>query len=436
MMPRLRLLALCALAGSPFLVTPLEPAATSLGLALTMSLATVALIDLLITPRLREIEAFREAKEVLSVGARNPVVVTLRNRSRRSVTVTVHDEPPQPARWMDLPFNVALPPQKLLAVTYFVEPHHRGSNQFGTLFLQMTSRFGLWKLHDERLLPQQVKIYPDIQSVRQIELLARQNRLAEAGVRLSRLRGRGSDFDRLREYRREDEYRSIDWKATSRHQDLITREYVVERNQNLLLVLDSGRSMCNEFAGVTHFDRALNAAMLLTYVALRQGDTVGLIAGDRKVQRWVKPLRGRGGVERLVAQIYDLEPSYNATDYDMLASELRRRYRKRSLVVWLTHAIDELHLQTITESVRRLKSPHLVLLAFLRNVPLQERMNSIPESELDAFQIAAAAEMVDAQRSQLVTVAKSGLLTVDCLPEELSSRLISRYLDVKARHLL
>lgn len=436
MMPRLRLLALCTLAGSPFLVTPVEPAATSLGLALTMVLASVALIDLLITPRLSAIEAFREAKEVLSVGARNPVVVTLRNRSRRSVTVIVHDEPPRPGRWMDLPFQVTLPPQQLHAVTYFVEPHHRGANHFGTVFLQMTSRLGLWQLHDERPLPQPVKIYPDIQSVRQIELLARQNRLAEAGVRLSRLRGRGSDFDRLREYRREDEFRSIDWKATSRHQDLITREYVVERNQNLLLVLDSGRSMCNEFAGVTHFDRALNAAMLLTYVALRQGDTVGLIAGDRKVQRWVKPLRGRGGVERLVAQIYDLEPAYQATDYDMLASELRRRYRKRSLVVWLTHAIDELHLQTITESVRRLKSPHLVLLAFLRNVPLHERMNALPQSELDAFQIAAAAEMVDAQRSQLTAVAKSGLLTVDCLPEELSSRLISRYLDVKARHLL
>ncbi|OYW17923.1 MAG: hypothetical protein B7Z55_11585, partial [Planctomycetales bacterium 12-60-4] len=360
-MPRLRLLILCALAGTPFLATPFEPAATSLGLALTMGLATVALLDLLLTPPLGVVEAYREAKEVLSVGARNPVVVTLRNRGNRLLTVTVHDEPPQPGRWMDLPFTVELPPQKTMSVTYFVEPHHRGANHFGTLFLQMATRFGLWKLHDERRLSQVVKIYPDIQSVRQIELLARQNRLAEAGVRLSRLRGRGSDFDRLREYRREDEYRSIDWKATARHQDLITREYVVERNQNLLLVLDSGRSMCNEFGGVTHFDRALNAAMLLTYVALRQGDTVGLIAGDRRIKRWVKPIRGRGGVERLVAQTYDLEPTYDATDYDLLASELRRRYRKRSLVIWLTHAIDELHLQAITDSVRRLKSPHLVL---------------------------------------------------------------------------
>jgi uncharacterized protein (DUF58 family) len=331
---------------------------------------------------------------------------------------------------------VPLAPLRLTSVSYGVEPHHRGQNEFGTLFLRTVSRFGLWTLHDERPLPQRVKIYPDIQSVRQVELLARQNRLAVAGVRLSRLRGRGSEFERLREYRREDEFRSIDWKATARYQELISREYVVERNQNLLLVLDSGRSMCNEHEGVTHFDRALNAAMLLSYVALRQGDTVGLLAGARRVERWVKPVRGRGGVERLIGRVYDLEPTYDATDYDLLVSELRRRHRKRSLVVWLTHALDELHLQAIVESIRRLKSPHLVLVAFLRNVPLEERMNALPTSDLDAFQIAAAAELVAAQRELLRPLQQTGLLVIDCLPEQLSSRLISQYLDVKARHLL
>lgn len=436
MMPRRRLILLTVLAGLPFCVSPWFPVAANLGLALTFLLTATALLDLIVTPRLSDMEVYREARAVLSVGARNPIVVMLRNRSRSTVSLTVHDEPPQPSRWDDLPLRVQLPPQQRVAATYFLEPHQRGQSQFGTLFLRMVSRWGFWTLQAERSQPQSVKIYPDIQSVRQIELLARQNRLAEAGVRLSRLRGRGSDFDRLREYRREDEYRSIDWKATARHQDLVSREYVVERNQNLLLILDSGRSMCNEFAGVTHFDRAMNAAMLLAYVALRQGDTVGLLAGDRHIQRWITPVRGRGGVERLIGQIYDLQPAYVATDYDLLVNQLRYRYRKRSLVVLLTHAIDELHLRSITEAMRRLRTPHLVLTALLQNVPLHDRMNQVPESDLEAFQVATAAEMVAAQHEQLRMVQSSGLLAVDCLPEQLSSRLISRYLDIKARHLL
>lgn len=436
MMPRLRLLIFAALAGLPFVVTPFVPEATAVGLSLTMSLAAVALLDLVITSRLNEIDVVRDVRQVLSVGARNPVTITLRNRGKHPAVLTIHDEAPQPHRTFELPLQVRVPPQQRVSATYFVEPHHRGTNAFGTIFLRKTSRLRLWTLQTERFLPQPVRVYPDIQTIRQVELLARQNRLAEAGVRLSRLRGRGSDFDRLREYRREDEFRHIDWKATARHHDLISREYVVERNQNLLIVLDSGRSMCNSTEGVTHFDRALNAAMLLTYVALRQGDTVGLLAGDRVVRRWVQPIRGRGGVERLVGQIYDLEPSYDATDYDLLAGELRKRYRKRSLVIWLTHAIDELHLQTIATSVRRLRAPHLVLVAYLRNVPLHARAAEIPVSDIDAFQIAAAAEMVESQREQLATLPRMGLLTVDCLPEELSSRLISQYLDIKARHLL
>ncbi|MBI1345104.1 DUF58 domain-containing protein [bacterium] len=436
MMPRWRLIVWTLAAGLPFCVSPWFPAAASLGLALTFSVAATALIDLLLTPRLRDVEVFRDARAVLSVGARNPIVVLLRNRTSSPIVVTVHDEPPQPSRWEDLPFTVELPPQQRVAATYFLEPHQRGADQFGTLFLRLRSRWGFWTLQADRPQPQPVKIYPDIQSVRQVELLARQNRLAEAGVRLSRLRGRGSDFDRLREYRREDEYRNIDWKATARHQDLISREYVVERNQNLLLVLDTGRSMCNEFAGVTHFDRAMNAAMLLAYVALRQGDTVGLIAGDQTIRRWITPVRGRGGVERMIGQIYDLQPAYVATDYDLLVNQLRYRYRKRSLVVLLTHGIDELHLRSITDAMRRLRTPHLVLTALLQNVPLHDRMNTVPETDLEAFQVATAAEMVTAQHEQLLAVQKSGLLAIDCLPDQLSSRLISRYLDIKARHLL
>tara|TARA_R110002049_G_scaffold100571_1_gene244784 strand:- start:146 stop:1048 length:903 start_codon:yes stop_codon:yes gene_type:complete len=300
----------------------------------------------------------------------------------------------------------------------------------------MKSRFGLWTIYDERDIRQEIKIYPDIQSVRGVELLARRNRLAEAGIKLSRLRGRGTDFDRLREYRRGDEFRSIDWKATSRHQELISREYVVEKNQNIIFLLDCGRSMCNADEGVTHFDRALNAAILLSYVALRQGDTVSLMACSNKVECWVPPIRGASSIQKLIRQVYDLTPIYEASDYQLMSEQLQLRYRKRSLVVVLTHALDEVHLEYLGNALRMMRWPHLVLSAFLRNVPLENRMNSIPETDREAFQIAAAAEIVSSQATQIAALQKSGLLVLDTLPENLSVNLISRYLDIKARQLL
>lgn len=436
MMPRLSLLFLFAFAMVPFALATVWPVAAQAGILICLGVLLLALVDLTITPSLLALEIHREVKEVLSVGTPNSVKIWFTNRGSVPLKVFVHDEPPTPCSYTDLPFEIELIPNKHQYSIYHVEPHHRGNNRFRRIFLQMKSRLKLWTIYDERDIHQNVRIYPDIKSVHGVELLARRNRLAAAGVKLSRLRGRGTDFDRLREYRRGDEFRSIDWKATSRHQELISREYVVEKNQNIIFLIDCGRSMCNADEGVTHFDRALNAAILLSYVALRQGDTISLLACSNKVERWVPPIRGAGSIQKLIRQVYDLEPIYEASDYELMSEQLQQRYRKRSLVVVLTHALDEVHMSHLGNVIRRMRWPHLVLAALLRNVPLQQRMYSTPETDREAFQIAAAAEIVSTQTSQIAALQKSGLLILDTLPENLSVTLISRYLDIKARQLL
>ncbi len=408
----------------------------NLGVLLNFLIFGLALVDLIVSPSLRRIDIEREMSDVMSVGARNAIRIWLTNRNRQAVTVDFQDEPPRPCATDGLPFIVTLAPLKARYRVYHVEPHHRGPNRFGDTYLRCKSRFGFWTFFDQRPAEKPVRVYPDIQAVHGIELLARRNRLAETGLKLSRLRGRGTEFDRLREYRREDEFRHIDWKATARQKQLISREYVVERNQNILIVLDCGRSMCNELGGISHLDRALNAAIVLSYIALRQGDNVGFLAFSNRAERWVRPVRGAGAIQTIIRHTYDIQPHYEVSDYGLMVEELRRRFRKRSLVVLLTHALDELHLDAISRHVRELRSPHLVLAAFLRNVPLYERVLSIPTSDIDAFQIAAAAEMVHTQTRQIAELNHSGLLVLNTIPEQLSADLISRYLDVKARHLL
>ncbi|MCR9233037.1 MAG: DUF58 domain-containing protein [bacterium] len=436
MMPRLSLLFLFAAAMVPFALGTVWPEAGQLGILVCLGVFLLSLVDLVVTPSLLAIEVNRDVNEVLSVGTPNSVKLWFTNRGSVPLQIHVHDEPPMPCSYTDLPFDIELFPNKHQYSIYHVEPHHRGKNRFRRVFLQMKSRLGLWTVYDERDIHQVVRIYPDIKAVHGVELMARRNRLAETGIKMSRLRGRGTEFDRLREYRRGDEFRSIDWKATSRHQELISREYVVEKNQNIIFLLDCGRSMCNADEGVTHFDRALNAAILLSYVALRQGDTVSLMACSNKVERWVPPVRGAGSIQKLIRQVYDLDPVYEASDYRLMSEQLQLRYRKRSLVVVLTHALDEVHLSHLSDALRMMRWPHLVLSAFLRNVPLQERMNAIPETDREAFQIAAAADIVATQTTQIAALQKSGLLILDTLPENLSVNLISRYLDIKARQLL
>ncbi|MGH7202760.1 MAG: DUF58 domain-containing protein, partial [Planctomycetaceae bacterium] len=352
MMPRLLLIGLFLLAGVPLLLGIAQPVMTQVGVLLTLLVFALALVDLVVSPSLARVDVQRNVGEVLSVGARNPVRLLIKSRNPSTLWLEVHDEPPAPCETIDLPFTVELRPDRTREFTYHVVPHLRGRSEFGRVYLRARSRLGLWTLQDVRHLPQPVRVYPDIKAVRGVELLARLNRLAEAGVRLSRIRGRGNEFDRLRDYRREDEYRAIDWKATARHQKLISREYVVEKNQNILFLLDCGRSMCNEHDGITHFDRALNASILLSYVALRQGDTVGMLACSNRVERWVAPVRGTNAVQTIIRQTYDLKPTYEASDYSRMVEQLRIRYRKRSLVILVTHALDEVHLDAISRHMR------------------------------------------------------------------------------------
>jgi uncharacterized protein (DUF58 family) len=447
MIPSRWLLALFALTGIPLVLSPVIglfwPDATELsstlhvaGIALNFAILLVACVDLLLSSSLGRIELHRESADVMSVGARNAVRIWLTNRNARLVTVEFHDEPPLPCSTDGLPFEIAINPFRPTYRVYHVIPHHRGQNKFGDVYLRCRSRWGLWTLCDQRPMPQAVRIYPDIQAVHGMELLARKNRIAETGVKLSRLRGRGTEFERLRDYIREDEYRHIDWKATARHRRLISREYVVERNQNVLFLLDCGRSMCNAVDGISHLDRGLNAAIALSYVALRQGDNVGFLACSNKVERWVRPMRGTGAIQTLIRHTYDLEATYEASDYGLMVEELRHRFRKRSLVILLTHALDELHLKAISQHVRQLRTPHLVLGAFLRNVPLVQRLSTIPRTDVESFQVAAAAEMVLQQTHQIAELQRSGLLVLETPPDQLSAHLINQYLDIKARHLL
>ncbi|QDT46904.1 hypothetical protein Pan258_09290 [Symmachiella dynata] len=436
MTPRRLMMWLFVAAGIPLVAGVFIPFIGPVGAVLSLLIIAVAIADLAISPTPTLVDVQREVGDVMSIGARNAVKIWFTNRNGGPITIEFDDEPPAPCDTEGLPFEIELPPGRARYRVYHTRPHHRGTNRFGKVYLRSRSNLLLWSLHHELEIDSAVRIYPDIQAVHAMELLARRNRVSELGLRMSRLMGRGSEFERLREFRREDEYRQIDWKATAKHQKLISREYTIERNQNILILLDAGRSMCNEVDGITHLDRGLNAAIILSYIALRQGDYVGLMAFSNKIDRFVRPMRGAGSVQTLIRSVYDLEPQYEASDYDLMVEEVRRRFRKRSLVILISHALDELHLTTISTHMRQLRAPHLVLGAFLRNVPLHERLNTVPETDVEAFQVAAAAEMVSAQTTQIAELQEHGQYAVDSLPEDLSADLISQYLEIKARHLL
>jgi uncharacterized protein (DUF58 family) len=195
-------------------------------IAADLGIALIAAFDALLARR-PLVTVKRSAPPVLSIGRPNAIELEVRSSSRRRMKVALADDLFDTAKCEDLPVNVDLPPRGGATARYHVEPTRRGAHTLGAHHARYASPLGLWIRQVNIDAEATVKVYPDVQAVRVYDLMARQDR-DPAAIRASRIRGGESEFERLREYRRGDEFRSIDWKATARRQKLISREYQLE----------------------------------------------------------------------------------------------------------------------------------------------------------------------------------------------------------------
>lgn len=436
MIPSRRLIIIAAILALPLLTAGLHRGAADIALILNLLLAMVACLDLLISSSPSDVEVEREISEVLSVGAHNPAKLIFRNRSGHLLHLTVHDDAGPLCETEDLPQTIDLLPWKDVGVHYSVRPRRRGASEMPAAHFRFPTRLGLWNRHQVRSLLTPIRIYPDIRAVYRYELMARQNRLSEIGVRNVRMPGQGREFERLREFRYGDEMRQVDWKATARQQQLISREFNVERNQNIVLLIDCGRFMRNESDGISYLDRALNSAIMLSYIALGQGDNVALLAFSNRIERFIRPVRGKPGVQNILRSTYDLQASHNTADYSLALEYLTTVQRKRALVILITFVTDELQLRTIGESLRLRSLPYLPMCVLLQDVGLRTMADRIPETDLDAFHTAAAAQILTGQSHEVASLREEGILIVDTPPDLLTEKLINEYLSVKMRNLM
>jgi uncharacterized protein (DUF58 family) len=404
-----------------------------------VAIVLLAAVDALLCRR-RLVEVERRAPAVLSIGRPNPVHLELRSAARRKLRVEIKDDLFPSASSADLPLVVEIPARGRVSARYRVEPSRRGAHALGDTHVRHGSPLGLWIRQYRIPARTDVKVYPDLEAVRGYELLARQDR-DPAGVRASRRRGGESEFERLREYRREDEYRSVDWKATARRKKLIAREYQIESDQNVVFLLDMGRLMTAESRGLALFDHALNAALMLSHVASRAGDKVGLLAFAEEVRGYAPLTGGARATRRIVQASYDLEPDLVETNYAAAFEQLHVRIKKRTLVVLFTQVVDDVAAAELLRLMRGLFPRHLPLMVLLRDVDVDALVTgTAPESSAlagtGAYIRGAAAEL-ESFRDRLVRgLAKQGALVLDVAPESLTPALINRYLEIKARHLL
>jgi uncharacterized protein (DUF58 family) len=392
-------------------------------------LVALAALDAFVGRRLPSPALVRQVPGSLALGVRSEVRLRLANAAGMRVRLELHDHHPPTLEAEGLPRHLELERSQWTEVAYQVRPVARGEAEFGAAELRLSSPLGLWHIKRRTGAASTVRVYPNFRALAKYTLLATDNRLSQIGVLQVRRRGEGTEFHQLREYRQGDSQRAIDWKATARTARLISREYEEEKNQRVLLVVDCGRRMASKDDELSHFDHALNAALLLGHVAARQGDAVGLMT-TAGVDRYVEPRKSVAAVNAILNHVYDIEPTLAVPDYPLAARDVMRRLRRRSLVIVLTNLRDEDD-ETLLPALNLLRTRHLVVLASLREAIISRALSARVDSFDRAVTHAAAADYLAARERTFRRIGASGTICLDVEPERLAISLVNRYLELK-----
>jgi uncharacterized protein (DUF58 family) len=408
-------------------------------LILDGAILAVVLVDLLLFGR-APLSISVNAREILSIGQKNTVELILEGERTRTLDLEVYP---------DLPREIRCPQRTSRGIPaslknakgtlrYQLIPEKRGAYQLGKHHVRYGSPLGLWRRQESFPTLRQVRVYPDLAMIRTYELLARKHR-QYALVRASRLRGGESEFARLRDYTSDDDYRFIDWKATARRNKLTTREFQLESDQNVFLVLDSGRLMTAYVGGMSQFDLALNSALLMAHVAQSGGDRVGLMCFDEDVRAFLPPQGGPKATARLVQATYGLHPTLVESGFRQALGTFDTRIKQRCLLVLFTQLLDDTQVEELSNQLKLLSRKHLPLVILLEDTDLSRMANGVIDSSgtsRELFDRGAAAELLTWKHRAVARLKETGAHVIESPATALSNRVINRYLSIKAQHAL
>lgn len=397
---------------------------------LLLALLALAILDAVRLKRLPSPQVQRQMPGSLALGRWSEVRLQISHDFAQPLNVQVFDHVPDGLDFERLPLSVELHPAQHSQVGYRLRPLKRGHFRFEHCEISLPSPLGLWA--GKRLLDalDHTRVYPDFARLYDGQLLAVDNWLSQLGIRQRQRRGQGQEFHQLREFREGDSLRQIDWKATARHRTPIAREYEDERDQQIIFMLDCGRRMRSQDGELAHFDHALNACLLLSYTALRQGDAVGLSTFASEQPRYLAPVKGTGQLNVLLNTVYDLDSSQRPADYQAAVTQLLTRQKRRALVVLVTNLRDEDD-EELLAAVKRLGQQHRVLVASLREEAL-DRLRQAPVQTLpEALTYCGTVDYLNARAELHERLSAHGVAVLQARPGELGAELVTLYLGWK-----
>ena len=375
----------------------------------------------------------RNLSDRLSNGDVNKVTIRIRNKMKVSYDATVIDELPEQLQVRDFSMKTTLVANKDILLSYTIRPTERGNYEFGNIILYMQSALGLVSRRVTSTASKTVSVYPSYLQLRNYQLNAQGSVLNEKGSKSMRKLGHSMEFEQIKEYVTGDDFRSVNWKATSRKGNLMVNNYTDEKSQQVYCIIDKGRLMKMPFNGLTLLDYAINSTLVLSHVCLQKQDKIGLITFANKMGTLIPASRNPVQRDKIIEFLYKQETGFLEPDFELLYLQIRSKIKQRSLLILYTNMESLNGLKRQLPYLRSIARHHLLLVVFFENTELISLAHAEALNLEDVYVKTIAEKFNFEKRLIIKELQKYGIASVLSTPEALTINALNKYLELKKR---
>ena len=398
------------------------------------SLIGLTAIDaLLVFTSVNPIVVTRDVNARLNLGDDNKVILTVRNTTPQPINFSLIEGYPVEMQDRKTVLKGTLLPEKEKVFEYQYDASQRGKFEFGDVFIIIRSMFFMASRGVTIPLKQDVHVYPSVLQMKKYELLVFQQQKTSSGIKKIRRLGNNSEFEQIKNYVQGDDLKSINWKATSRRNELMVNQYQEEKSQSIYCIIDKSRNMQMDFDGLSLLDYSINSSLVFSNIALRKGDKAGLITYSDKIGTLLAAEKSAGQMRRIHESLYNQKTQFKESNFEILYQSIRQTIRSRSLLVLFTNFETEFSMRRAIPMLRRLNQKHVLVVIFFQNSELQEIAYQPSKNIKEVYTSVVAERMISLKSKIARELRQNGIQTVLTIPSELSVNTINKYLELKAK---
>lgn len=394
----------------------------------------LTVLDVLLTFSTKNPISFeRIAQERLNLGDPNSVTISVRNNTSQPIGFRLYEGYPVIMQERSKAYIGIVGPNGKKEYAYSFTPKERGEYEFRDVFVLLSSVFNLISRRIDIPATQTIQVYPSVLQLKKYELLVFQQQKVSVGIKKMRRLGNNSEFEQIKNYVQGDEVKKINWKGTSRTNELMVNQYQEEKSQQVYCIIDKSRTMQMEFDGLSMLDYAINSSLVLSNITIKNGDKTGLITFSDKIGTQVAAEKSGGQMRRIMEELYAQKTKFKEPNYELLYQSLRRTVKTRSLIILFTNFETEFAMRRALPILRKINEKHVLVTVFFQNSDLEALAFQPARTVRDAYQSIVAEKMTGIKSKIAQELKQNGIHAVLTLPENLSINTINKYLELKAK---